>query len=179
MAFGSFSSKLTDDQYSLLGKILIEFSQIEFLLNSILTKLLITPQFLGRTYTDKLTANSVILAIENAIEIHERRYRYKLVSEKKCRELSSILSQIKGTKTIRNKFAHYVWFRQTDDKIFGSKMDGKIFDAAKRNKNSVSYTNNQLKSQFILAEGLTNKLMGIYEELPTFEEEMIFEIFNS
>jgi len=47
-------SDLTPDQFTLIGKVIIEFSNIEFMLGVILSRLLITPEFLGRTYTDQM-----------------------------------------------------------------------------------------------------------------------------
>jgi hypothetical protein len=43
-------SELTDDQYKLIGKVITEFSNLDFLLGNLLSRMLIMPEFLGRTY---------------------------------------------------------------------------------------------------------------------------------
>jgi hypothetical protein len=57
-------SQLTDVHYNAIGKVVIEWSNIEFLLRILLTRLLLTPDFPGRTFTDRLTAAKVQEAID-------------------------------------------------------------------------------------------------------------------
>ena len=61
----SIYAELTEDHFIAIGKLVIEWSNIEFLLGVLLSRLLITPEYLGRTYTDELNA----LKIKNAINI--------------------------------------------------------------------------------------------------------------
>jgi hypothetical protein len=74
-------SDLTDDQYKLIGKVIIEFSNLDFLLGNLLSRMLIMPDFLGRTYNDLLTTSKIIEGIENAINIHKERYSNKLIDQ--------------------------------------------------------------------------------------------------
>lgn len=173
------SSQLTDEQYSIIGKLLTEFSNMDFLLGLLLNKLLITPDFIGRTYTDKMSAQNKIDAINNALVIHRDRYRGKIVNEKLIEEIINLIQDIKGSKNIRNKFAHYIWSRWTDDKIFGTQMSGQLPNLEKPNRDSLTITNKALLKQFQLANRNTEKMVEIIERLPKFEEEKIFEIFKS
>ena len=94
-------SDLTDEQYLLLGKMIVEFSNLEFLLGTLLSRLSITPEFLGRTYTDQMNASRTILAIENTLEIHSYRYSNKIVSKDTSDEIKSLLSIIKGLGSVK------------------------------------------------------------------------------
>jgi len=60
-------AQLTKDQFEIIGKVVIEFSNIDFCLKLMLTKMLLTEDFLGRTYTDRLQNSSIIDLIKNAI----------------------------------------------------------------------------------------------------------------
>jgi hypothetical protein len=53
------SSQLTDEHFKAIGKLVVEWANIEFTLRSTLTRLLLTPDFLGRTYTDQMSAARV------------------------------------------------------------------------------------------------------------------------
>ncbi|MEN8695756.1 MAG: hypothetical protein ABF321_00045 [Bacteroidia bacterium] len=56
-----------------MGKIMIEFSNIDFLLGVLLSRLTFTRFDLSRTITEKLTAHNTILAIEDCIKMHDIR----------------------------------------------------------------------------------------------------------
>jgi hypothetical protein len=77
----SIYSELTDRHFMAIGKLAVECSNIEFLLGVLLSRLLITPEFLGRTYTDNLSVAKIQDAITNALDIHQYRYRCKIISE--------------------------------------------------------------------------------------------------
>ncbi len=164
-------SDLTDDQYKLIGKVITEFSNLDFLLGNLLSRMLIMPEFLGRTYNDLLTTNKIIEGIENAIDIHKERYSYKLIDQKTIQGIQDLLGQIKGLKTIRNKFAHYCWGRWDDSKIFGTKLSGKIPKLKKPDADSMTITNTELEKEYKKAYGAVEILVTIIEKLPELEED--------
>lgn len=67
-------SELTQAQYAALGKAVVEWVNVEFLLGVLLSRLLATPEFLSRTYTDSISAVRLQGAIAEAVEIHRVRY---------------------------------------------------------------------------------------------------------
>jgi hypothetical protein len=162
---------LTDDQYILIGKIIIEFSNLEFLLGNLLSRLLIMPEFLGRTYNDLLMADKLIKGIENAIEIHQKRYANQIVNKITLSEIQSLISQIKEIKSIRNKFSHYCWNRWDDSAIFGTRLSGKVPNLKKPNDDTMTITIDDLFIEYQKAYNAVEKLSLMIEKLPKLEED--------
>jgi hypothetical protein len=66
-------SDLTDEQYSAIGRVVVEWSNVEYLLSVVPSRLLRTPEYLGRTYTAGLAA----VRIQTAISEVPRRFEWK------------------------------------------------------------------------------------------------------
>lgn len=66
-------SQLTNAQYAELGKAVVEWANVEYLLGVLLSRLLGTPEFLARTYTASISAVRLQDAIAEAVEIHRIR----------------------------------------------------------------------------------------------------------
>ena len=164
-------SDLTDDQYKLIGKVIVEFSNLDFLLGTLLSRMLIMPEFLGRTYNDLITASKLIEGIENAIEIHDVRYGHKFIDKQTLQDIKDLLGQIKGLKSIRNKFAHYCWSRWDDSQIFGTKLSGKLPKYKKPNLDSITIKNIDLEKEYKKAFRAVEKLNSIIEKIPELEED--------
>jgi hypothetical protein len=162
---------LTDEQYQLIGKVIIEFSNLDFLLGNLLSRMLIMPEFLGRTYNDLLTTSKIVEGIENAIDIHKNRYSYKLIDQQTIQEIQNIIGQIKGLKSIRNKFAHYCWSRWDDSKIFGTKLSGRLPKPKNPDVDSMTITNDDLKREYKKAYSSVEKLESIIKNIPELEED--------
>lgn len=163
-------SELTDEQFLLIGKIVIEFSNLEFLLGVLLSRLLITPEFLGRTYTDQMNAFSILEAIDNALEIHCRRYSYKIITEQNVLQIKIILQDIKTFRPLRNKFAHFCWSRSNDNEIFGTKLSGKLPNT-KKNVESVLIKNSDIMDSYIKVYSTVEKLQQLIYLLPELPED--------
>lgn len=167
----SKNAELTDNQFLLIGKLTIEFSNIEFLLREILGRLLITPPFLSRTYTERMNVIVLFDKIKNAIEIHERRYDNSIISKGLCELLNIKLSEIDRIRLVRNKFAHYCWSRQTDNKIFGTSFLGKQAKSNKPNKGVLVISNNEIEQMYKKTYGLVDDLEEILTKLPELIED--------
>lgn len=168
-------AELTDNQFLLIGKLTIEFANIEFLLGQILCKLLITPIFLGRTYTERMNITSIIEKIRNAVDIHERRYRYHIISKNDCDSILLALSKVEEIKMIRNKFAHYCWSKDTDDKIFGTAFLGKNANPKKPNEGTIILSNEEMIKTYESAYQVVDNLSEITYKLPQLEESLEFK----
>lgn len=163
-------TELTDQQYQLIGKIVIEFSNVEFLLGTILSRLLITADFLGRTYADQMTAHTMIESIENALKIHEYRYGNRIISLGLSSRISKLISDIKGIKSIRNRFSHYCWMRSNDQEIFGAKLSGKIPNPQKPNEDTFTISVKELSNEVVRFYNIVENMENIIKELPELKE---------
>ena len=168
----SKSSKLTDKQFELIGKLLLEFSNLDYIIGILLNRLLITPEYLGLTYNDQLTVMNKITALENAIELHRHRYDYRIIPEPILNDLTELVQKVKGIKTLRNKFAHNLWSRWSDEKIFGTKLTGKLVNYKKPNRDSITITNTELNKHYEQAYELVEKASDLLDVIPKFEENI-------
>lgn len=82
-------SDLTDEQYSAIGRLVVEWSNVEHLLSVLLSRLLCTPEYLGRTYTAGLTAVRIQTAISEAVDVHRHRYGRRLMKEPELAAIES------------------------------------------------------------------------------------------
>ena len=163
-------SDLTPDQYELLGRSFIEWSNIEFLLGVLLSRLLFRPEFLGRTYSDEMSAARLECAIRNALEIHRVRYQGVVISEALDAKLIELIAQAGRVRSLRNKFAHFLWMRHSDNEIFGAKMSGRI-PTPNRSGESILVSIQELKSNYAAAHSIVDDLMNVIGEIPKIEEE--------
>lgn len=83
-------AELTDEQFKLIGKIVVEWANIEFLQKLILSRLLFSAEFISRTYTDRMSAVRVQDAIKEAVDLHHQRYRANIISENILSEIESV-----------------------------------------------------------------------------------------
>lgn len=164
-------AELTDEHFQAIGKLTVEWSNIEYLLGVLLSRLLVTPEFLARTYTDHMSGAKRQEAITEASEIHRYRYDYKLVSEDQIKRILGINGQITQLRSTRNKFAHYCWSRSSDGEIFGTNLSGGIPEGKKYRKSFVSYTVAELADFHQKAYAMVDDLSELIQSLPEMEEE--------
>ena len=138
-------SELTDKQFTLIGKLVVEWSNIEFLLGVLLNRLLFTNEFLGRIFSDEMSASRVQAAITKALDIHRYRYGYKIVPVETINEIIQLNVDIEKFRGLRNKFSHFCWSRSTDDEIFGTGFSGFISPSKRLDKDSMEVSNTELK----------------------------------
>jgi hypothetical protein len=163
-------SDLTAAQFEGLGKLFVEWSNMEFLLGLLLSRLLFTPEFLGRTYSDEMNAARLESAINNALDIHKVRYHHAVVSEEQIAIIRGLLKDVSRCRTLRNKFAHFLWMRSSDDEIVGHKMSGKL-PAKKKDRDSLQITLAELTKAHAASYSLVEKLSKIVLEIPSVAEK--------
>lgn len=164
-------AELTDEHFQAIGKLTVEWSNIEFLLGVLLSRLLVTPEFLARTYTDQLSGAKRQDAIREACEIHRYRYGYKLISESQIKKILEINNKITPLRATRNKFAHFCWSRRSDEEIFGTNLSGGVPVGNKYKKSFVSYTISELSEFHKKAYAIVDVLSDITQNLPEMEED--------
>ncbi|MEK0361589.1 hypothetical protein [Pseudomonas sp. CBC3] len=166
-------AELTDEHLRAIGKLTVEWSNIEFLLGELLSRLLVTPVFLARTYTDHMSGARRQEAIREACEIHRYRYGYKLVNEAQIKQIQAINNQITPLRSTRNKFAHFCWSRSNDQEIFGINSSGGIPEGNKHRKSFVSFTVTELAEFHKKAYAIADLLSDVIQKLPEMEEEYL------
>lgn len=171
-------TELTDNQFMLIGKLTIEFSNIEFLLSSVLGRLLITPSFLSRTFTERMNVMALTKKIRNALDIHERRYRNLIVSSDLIEQIKIKLSEIENIRLIRNKFAHNCWSRQSDTKIYGTEFLGKQPNRNKPDEGIILLTNNEIEETYKDAYRIVEDFNNILNQLPELLEKDLRKKLN-
>ena len=164
-------TELTDEHFTAIGKIVVEWSNIEFLLGALLSRLLVTPGFLARSYTDHMSAVKLQEAIKESIEIHRQRYGCKLIEEIELEQISNLNNRVTVLRSTRNKFAHFCWTRSTDDEIFGTNLSGGVPSSKKHKKSSITFTVTELSSFHEEAYKLVDELSSLVQSLPEMEEE--------
>lgn len=171
----SIYAELTDSHFKLIGKIVVEWSNIEFLLGSLLSKLLVTPEFLARSYTDHMSAVKLQEAIKEGVEIHANRYGCKLISEQELDEITALNDRVTRLRAMRNKFAHFCWCRNNDDEIFGTKFSGGVSNSKKETRDNITYKVIDLEKFHTEAYKIVDRLSEIVWALPGIEEDGLIE----
>ncbi|MGH9875888.1 MAG: hypothetical protein ACRD9S_25835 [Pyrinomonadaceae bacterium] len=172
-------AQLTDEQYLAIGKATVEWSNVEFLLGVLLSRLLATPEFLARTYTDIMTVAKIQEAITEAISIQRHRYCCKLVSKDVLTDIENINGRITAVRGKRNKLAHFCLCRVSDDKIFGTGFAGGIPDTKKHRRDNVTFELSELVKLYREAYDIVGLLGAIIENLPRIEEEAILTLHST
>jgi hypothetical protein len=164
-------SELTETQYAALGKAVVEWANVEFLLGVLLSRLLGTPEFLSRTYTDAISAVRLQDAITEAVEIHRVRYGHRLVSEQILLEIAQVNLQVTAIRGMRNKIAHFCWVRSHDEELFGTSFRGGVPSAKKERRDHAILTSQELAKLNGEAHSLVEQLMMLVAKLPEVSEE--------
>ncbi|WP_444898991.1 hypothetical protein ACJJIX_11725 [Microbulbifer sp. VAAC004] len=164
-------AQLTDDQFTIIGKIVVEWSNIEVLLGQLLSRLLVTPGFLARSYTDQMSAVKLQAAIKEGVDIHKQRYNCSLINENQLKEILDVNDRITELRASRNKFAHFCWIRSTDDEIFGTNFSGGMPNTKKHKKSYITFTVGELAAFHEKAYKLVDELSALVSSLPELEED--------
>lgn len=164
-------AELTDDQFSLIGKVVVEWANIEFLQNLVLSRLIFSPEFISRTYTDRMSAVNVQDAIKESVDLHRHRYAAKIINEEILTEIERINQEVHKARTHRNKFAHFCWTRSTDEEIFGTNFSGGLPKSKKHKKSFVVIKNEELNALYKESYELVDTLSQILKKLPELNEE--------
>jgi len=165
-------SELTLNQFNIIGKVIVEFSNIEFLLGIILSRMLLTPDYLGRTYMDRMNFTDRCEAIKNALDIHQKRYAYKIISEVQVTSIKSILNDISKLRPYRNYFSHYCWMRVDDKNIAGTSFPGKLPCREQQDKYFINLSFTNIEKIYSSAYKIVENLIILIEDLPEFEESI-------
>lgn len=163
-------AQLTDEQFGAIGLFLVEWSNVDVLLRMVLSRLLLTPAFLARTYTDEISSQGIDRAIREAVEIHRYRYGTSLIGEPILKQIIDACEQAAQARGLRNKIAHFCWMRSTDQELFGTRFSGGIPGSSKHRKGDATIKVSELLQRGQDAYALADKITKLLEELPELEE---------
>ncbi|NOH99457.1 hypothetical protein [Vibrio sp. 99-70-13A1] len=169
----SMYADLTDEHYALIGRVVVEWSNIEFLLGNLLSRLLFTPEFPGRVYSRGMGAAKLQRAVTDALELHRLRYRNQVVDEDLELKISQTNSHLNTLRQTRNKFAHFCWARTSDDEIFGTGFSSATDGSKRSNKDFVSYTVEELKEFHRQLYSVVDELSNVLQLIPEMHEDGI------
>lgn len=164
---------LTEAQYAAIGRAVVEWANVEFLLGVLLSRLLATPEFLARTYTESISAVRLQKAIADAVEIHAVRYRHRLVSREALDDILDVNKRVSSLRAIRNKIAHFCWVRRHDEEIFGTSFGGGVPSPKKERRDSAVLSSDELLKLNSEAHSLVEQLMTLVAGLPEVTEESL------
>jgi hypothetical protein len=161
---------LTDSQCTAIGRVVVEWSNVEYLLSVLLSRLLRTPEFLGRTYAQGLSAVRLQEAISEAVAIHRYRYGARIVSKAALTQIEAINAKVSALRAERNKLSHFCWCRTSDEEVFGTNFPGGIAGGKSHRRGNKVLRLSELKSLYASAHALTEELMQITSALPVVDE---------
>lgn len=171
-------AQLTSRQQACIGRFVTEWANAEFYLGVLLGRLLGTPEYLARTYTDFLGAVQIQQAIAQALEIHQHRYVHRLVQESLMKEVTRISRKIDNLRSLRNKFAHYCWMRNTDEVMFGTPLSGVSPDTKRRSRSHIEITVAEIDRAHDDLFAVNARLEEIIAAIPEVSEEAYIAIFR-
>ena len=168
-------SELTEEHLKLLGRITVEWSNIEYLLTVILSRLLLTPEYLSRTYTANYSAYKLIEAIREALEIHRIRYKHEVINNEVYELIKTAIGSVNNLRKTRNRVSHFCWCRSHDNEIFGMDFTGGIQTEKSERRDTVVFSNNELEKVGLNCHEVAERLITIVKRLPSITEEEAIE----
>lgn len=166
-------ASLTEKQLILIGKITVEWSNIESLQKQLLTRLLLSPDFIGRVYTDRISAAGITIAIKQALEIHQYRYQSKILGRTLEQKILHTLNRIDKSRAQRNRIAHFCWSRRSDTEIFGMSFSSGLPGTKKHEKSICLVSNTKLEALYNESYLLVDLLRKLLEHVAEVNEQVI------
>ncbi|WP_140419886.1 hypothetical protein [Achromobacter denitrificans] len=171
-------AQLTPRQQACIGRFVTEWANAEFYLGILLGRLLGTPEYLARTYTDFLGAVQIQQAITQALEIHHHRYGDRLIQEALAKEVAGLSRRIDKLRSLRNKFAHYYWMRNTDEGMYGTPLSGASPYSKRGSRSDIETTVAEIDSAHDELFAVNSRLEEIVAEIPAVPEETYIAPFK-
>jgi hypothetical protein len=171
-------AQLTSQQQACIGRFVTEWANAEFYLGVLLGRLLGTPAYLARTYTDFLGASQMQQAIAQALDIHHHRYVDRLVQDPLAKEIAELNRKIDNLRSLRNKFAHYCWMRNTDQVMFGTPLSGASPDTKRGSRSNIKITIGEIDRAHDELFAINSRLEEIVGAIPEVPEEAYITTFK-
>ena len=118
-----------------------------------------------------MNVSSIIEKIQNAIDIHSRRFTYQIISKDLCNSIKEKVNEAEQIRVKRNKFAHHCWCRVSDKKIFGTEFLSKQSKSNTPNQGSLEMSNTEIEELYNKSYKLVDEIELILHKLPEFLED--------
>ena len=164
-------SELTTEQAELIGRIGIEWSNVEYLLGQLLSRVLMTPEFLGRVYTDQMGAVQLQKAITQAVEIQRVRYGCRVLDYDLLQAINKINPAIDVARGMRNRFAHFCWARSSDVEIFGTAFSAALPHQKESERDFRTLSIDELKRAHKTVWDIVEEVTKLLARIPESTEE--------
>lgn len=179
LSHASQYSAPTEEQYGAIGRAAVGWANVELLLGTMLTRLLATPEFLGRTYTGSISAVRLQEAISEAAAIHAFRYGHRLITREIVQDVREVNDRVTTLRALRNKLAHFCWMRSNDEELFGTSSPGGVPSDKKERRENAILTKSELEKINTDSHALVEALMGIIKCLPEVTEKSLLTASSS
>ncbi len=163
-------SELTRDQFCSFGRVIVESSNIEHLLEMIAIRLARAPSYPTIAITSQLGYVQKLKAVALLVDTHRRRYEGKFIPSGTLDELSSLLREVDSFRVDRNRCAHYLWCRIDDKTIFGIRLTGKHGGGLNNTEDGITLSVDELDSMASQMHRMVGGLLAVLETLPETEE---------
>lgn len=162
-------SRPTTAQYALLGEAVVDWSIVDLLVESLIARLARAPDFPMLAVTKRLGAEARNGALQALAEMHEQRYGGRVLASEAVANVADIRRQLQSLKPFRNRVAHWIWMRQTDDKLFGTPMLGR--GPKDGRDDGVVMTNAELREHLDQLPPLASLIEATLSALPEIDED--------
>ena len=156
-----------------------EWASAEFYLGVILGKMLLSPEYLSKTYTDFMGAAQLQDAIQQAIVIHKKRYAGKLIANQLLDEILALNKEIVKLRSIRNKFAHFCWMRTSDEEVFGTNFSGAAPSDKRHNASFKTLNVSEIRKHYDDLFRAVERMQEISLQIPKVTEDAAISAFKA
>jgi len=163
----------------LIGMFVSEWATAEFYLGEILSRLLLAPEYLSRTYTDSLGAAHIQDAIRQAVGIHKERYSSNLITNELLDEILALNSRIEKLRSLRNRFAHFCWMRSSDEEMFGTNFSGAALSDKRHKRSFASFKVVEIRQQYKELFDAVERMRTIAGNIPEVSEDAAIAAFKA
>lgn len=119
--------------------------------------------------TNDLSIDNRLKALKNLADMNSRRYSPARIPDQLKETIDQLAKEIAYKKDGRNRLVHYVWLRQSDDKVFGTKFKGRQARGADEGSYLVK-SNSELMAVAEEIEELASRIQDIADQFPEIEE---------
>ncbi|MEW9804877.1 hypothetical protein [Mesorhizobium marinum] len=167
MSKNPFGPELTDVQFALIGRIAVQWTRCENVLQEILASLAWAPRYFGRALTNSLGPDNRIGAIKSLCMIHEKQMLCQVVSLEQITKIRQIAVRFDALKGERNKFIHWSAIRKDDDNLFFSPL--KSLPADPKGGDCMLASNAEMLAFSEAIATLTYEMMLVEKHLPNLD----------
>jgi hypothetical protein len=159
-------SRLIAEQYAAIGRVAVHWSLVEWALETIIVRLARAPDYLGHALANDLSVDNRLDALKRLCQVHEFQLVNQIVNPDLVEQLRSLAKEVATKKGMRNKIVHSIWFRHSDEILFGTKFRTK--PALKEQEGITHFHRSFQRIDEFAAdiEDLAARLMKIAELLP-------------